>query len=282
LSADSNPQPNFPPSPADTVGENTVQPNSGNEQCEHAKGGGYLGDEPLDHQRSIDDLTERDHIGEADLPVYRLSDAEHVSRQQFRIAKKMVQIRSVAAIVGVLLRLGIQQVPDDPKAAAQVRVDTTMYVLNCAFGNSDRRDPSAERDVLWSIRAIVIPYEAAEWQYTLRQRVVGRVDVDLVKVLGTRVTGDVRTDRASTCNELRTWVKKDRRRVDAKDCAPIRTAVTRLQALRLSALPDASITVDASQYFIAASTIEGDEYFWRIAVDSRSNRSLSKTLPEWS
>ena len=185
-------------------------------------------------------------------------------------------------MAALVLSFGRQQVPDDTKARAQVRIATTMGVLNCVCGNSDRPDPAAERDVLWSVRAIVIPREAAEWQYTLRQRVGGRFDVELIRVPGTRVIGDVRTERASTCNDLSSWVKVDRRSVNAEDCAPIRSAVARLQRLQLPAIPDASMTGDASQYFIVASTPEGDEYSWRIAAGSRSNRRLSKTLPEWS
>src|SRR3954452_7760916 len=88
-----------------------------------------------------------------------------------------------------------------------------------------------------------IPREAAEWQFTLRQRVGGRADVELVKVLGTRVIGDVRTEHASTCNDLRPWVRVDRRSLNAEDCPPIRTAVARLRALQLPAIPDGSITV---------------------------------------
>ena len=194
----------------------------------------------------------------------------------------MVQMKLVATMAALVLCFGRQQVSDDTKARAQVRIDTTMDVLNCVFGNSDRHDPAAERDVLWFIQASVIPREAAEWQYTLRQRVGGRVDVELVRVLGPKVIGDERTTRASTCNDLSSWVKVDRRSVNAEECAPIRSAVARLQGLQLPVIPDASITVDASQYFIVASTTEGDEYSWRIAAGSRSNRRLSKTLPEWS
>jgi hypothetical protein len=191
-------------------------------------------------------------------------------------------MKSVATIVTLVVCLGRQQIPDDAKARAQVRIETTMDALNCVFGNSDRRDPAAESDMLWSVRASVIPHEATEWHYTLKRRVGGRGEVELIRVLGTRVIGDPRTERARTCDDLRSWVRVDRRNVNTEGCAPIRSAVTRLQALQLPALPDASVTVDASQYFIVASTTEGDEYSWRITAGSRTNRRLSKTLAEWS
>ena len=172
----------------------------------------------------------------------------------------------VVGLVGQLI--GIWSLAADPDSGFRKErlITTTAHVLQCVFSAGNDRNLSQSADTSWSIQGTVVPYDAPEWQYTLRRTSgTNNVEAELRWIQDAKLLGRPGVATANTCVELRSIARVGERRVTRRECSALNKLVSRLERLRLPSVPDPAMRLHVSDYSITAATLEGDEFHWRLA-----------------